>query len=109
MATQIMGHNFTTIQNRFLVDASTFIMGDIWKHGFAEALDRGGNPFDEAVEKKWTLTWLFYGNSIRFASAMAGGGDYGVFAGGRYQLSQTIVELNDWLNLRKQLFSRSKR
>lgn len=88
---------------------ATLIMGDIWKHGFAEALDRGGNPFDEAVEKKWTLTWLFYGNSIRFASAMAGGGDYGVFAGGRYQLSQTIVELNDWLNLRKQLFSRSKR
>jgi hypothetical protein len=40
---------------------------------------------------------------------MAGGGDYGVFARGRYQLSQTIVELNDWLNLRKQLFSRSKR
>jgi hypothetical protein len=40
---------------------------------------------------------------------MAGGGDYGVFAGVRYQLSQTIVELNDWLHLRKQLFSRSKR
>jgi hypothetical protein len=51
-----MGHNFTTIQNRFLVEVPTFIMGDIWKHGFAEALDRGGNPFDEAVEKKWTLT-----------------------------------------------------
>jgi len=88
---------------------ATLIMGDIWKHGFAEALDRGGNPFDEAVEKKWTLTWLFYGNSIRFASAMAGGGDYGVFAGGRYQMSQTIVELNDWLNMRKQFFPRSKR
>jgi len=30
-------------------------------------------------------------------------GDYGVFAGGRYQLSQAIVELNDWLNLRKRV------
>jgi hypothetical protein len=88
---------------------ATLVMGDIWKHGFAEALDRGGNPFDEAVEKKWALAWLFYGNSIRFASSMAGGGDYGVFAGGRYQLSQTIVELNDWLNLRKRLYPRAKR
>jgi hypothetical protein len=87
---------------------ATLLMGDIWKHGFAEALDRGGNPFDEAIEKKWSRAWLFYANSIRFASAMAGGGDYGVFAGGRYQFSQTIVELNDWLNLRKQVFPRSK-
>jgi hypothetical protein len=87
---------------------ATLVMGDIWKHGFAEALDRGGNPFDEAVEKKWALSWLFYGNSIRFASSMAGGGDYGVFAGGRYQFSQTIVELNDWLNLRKRLSPRAK-
>ena len=27
---------------------------------------------------------------------MAGGGDYGVFAGGRYQLSQSIAEISDW-------------
>jgi hypothetical protein len=87
---------------------ATNIMRQIWKHRFARGPADGENPFDEAVEKKWVLTWLFYGNSIRFASAMAGGGDYGVFAGGRYQLSQTIVELNDWLNLRQQVFPRAR-
>jgi hypothetical protein len=87
---------------------ATNIMRQIWKHRFARGLGEEDNPFDEAVEKKWILTWLFYGNSIRFAAAMAGGGDYGVFAGGRYQLSQTIVELNDWLNLRQQVYSHTK-
>ncbi len=66
-------------------------------------LSRSGNPFDEPVEKKWHLTWLFYANSIRFTSAMAGGGDYGVFAGGRYQMSLSIAELQEWYNLRQRL------
>ncbi|NTV42434.1 MAG: hypothetical protein HGA63_03950, partial [Syntrophobacteraceae bacterium] len=44
---------------------------------------------------------LFYSNSIRFASAMGGGGDYGVFADGRYHLSKSIRQLEDWLNQRK--------
>lgn len=79
---------------------ATKIMQDIWQLGLA---NRQGNPFDEAIEKKWSTTWLFYANTIRFASAMAGGGDYGVFAGGRYQLSQTLLELNDWLKLQKKL------
>jgi len=34
---------------------------------------------------------------------MGGGGDYGVYAGGRYQLTQALLELNDWLNLRKKI------
>jgi hypothetical protein len=32
-----------------------------------------------------------------------------VFAGGRYQLSQTILELNDWLKLNKQLEAAQKK
>jgi hydroxylamine dehydrogenase len=82
---------------------ATGFMRDIWKSGLAEGLERDKNPFDEAIERKWHQTWLFYGNSIRFTSAMAGGGDYGVFAGGRYQLSQTIAELGDWYRLHSQL------
>ncbi|MEZ4525614.1 MAG: hypothetical protein R2941_06805 [Desulfobacterales bacterium] len=39
-----------------------------------------------------------------FTSAMAGGGDYGVFADGRYQLSQRIRELQEWLDLRIRVF-----
>jgi len=80
--------------------SATKIMADIWKKGWA---DQKANPFDEAVEKKWSDTWLFYANTIRFASAMGCGGDYGVFAGGRYQMSQSIVELNDWMQLRQQV------
>jgi hydroxylamine dehydrogenase len=76
------------------------VMGDIWREGLA---DFKANPFDEAIEKKWTDTWQLYANTIRFASAMGGGGDYGVYAGGRYQLSQALLEINDWLNLRKKM------
>jgi hypothetical protein len=34
---------------------------------------------------------------------MGSGGDYGVFSDGRYQLSKSLMELNDWIDLRKQL------
>jgi hydroxylamine dehydrogenase len=85
---------------------ATQIMENIWKHGFA---DKKGSPYNEAIERKWSDSWLLYANTIRFASAMAGGGDYGVFAGGRYQLSKTLLELNDWLELQKKLESVSKK
>jgi len=79
---------------------ATSIMGDIWQGGYA---DLETNPFDEAIEKKWTDIWQFYANTIRFASAMGGGGDYVVYANGRYHLTQAVLEMNDWLNLRKKL------
>jgi hypothetical protein len=85
---------------------ATRIMQDIWQQGFADQKD---SPYNEAIERKWSDTWLFYANSIRFASAMGGGGDYGVFAEGRYQLSQTLLELNDWLRLQKKLEAASKK
>jgi len=77
---------------------ATNIMGDIWRDGLA---DLNTNPFDEAIEKKWTDIWQLYANTIRFSSAMGGGGDYGVYAGGRYQLTQALLELNDWQKLHK--------
>lgn len=85
---------------------ATRIMQDIWKLGLA---NRQENPYDEAIEKKWSEIWLFNSNTIRFVSAMAGGGDYGVFAGGRYQLSQTLLEIQDWLNLHKKLEAASNK
>jgi hydroxylamine dehydrogenase len=77
----------------------TAIMADIWQQGLAKGLAAGGNPFDEAVEKRWSDLWLFYANTIRYASAMAGGGDYGVYADGRYHLVKGIRELDDWRRL----------
>ena len=81
-------------------------MQDIWKLGLANSHD---SIYNEAIERKWSETWLFYSNTIRFASAMGGGGDYGVFAEGRYHLSKSLLELNDWLNLQKKLEAASKK
>jgi hypothetical protein len=81
----------------------TRIMQEIWQKGLARGLMQNANPFDEAIEKKWIGTWLFYANSVRFASAMAGGGDYGVYADGRYQLLQGIAEMDEWLRSKGRL------
>jgi hypothetical protein len=82
---------------------ATQIMADIWGRGYATGLAQGGSPFDEYIEKQWSNTWLFYANSVRFASSMAGGGDYGVFAEGRYHLSMSVRRLMDWLTFRKRV------
>jgi hypothetical protein len=83
--------------------AATKLLQEIWKRGYATGLAKGASPFDEFIEKKWADNWLFYANSIRFASAMAGGGDYGVFADGRYQSARNIQEILDWMAVRHRL------
>lgn len=80
---------------------ATQIMTEIWDRGLAKGPADGDSPFNEAIEKRWSDVWLFYANHIRFASAMGGGGDYGVFADGRYHISKAILELNEWLALNK--------
>ncbi|MFH1143031.1 MAG: multiheme c-type cytochrome [Candidatus Eisenbacteria bacterium] len=79
---------------------ATGILQEIWRRGLATGTDRGGSAFDEAIEQRWCDAWLFYGNSIRFASAMAGGGDYAVFADGLYAHAKAIKELQEWLEAR---------
>ena len=71
---------------------TTRVLSDIWTAGLADA----ENPFDEYPERLWCDQWLFYANTVRFASAMGGGGDYGVFADGRYQMTKRLLELEDW-------------
>lgn len=73
---------------------TTHIMSDIWATGLVDA----ENPFDEYPERLWSDQWLFYANTVRFASAMGGGGDYGVFADGHYQMTKRLFELEDWHN-----------
>jgi hypothetical protein len=79
--------------------SATKILLDAWGGGFAQGPGQGASPFDEAIEKMWTEQWLFYANSVRFASAM-GGADYGTFANGRWNLSKNLREMHDWLKLR---------
>jgi hydroxylamine dehydrogenase len=81
--------------------AATRLMQEIWNRDLAVNHTKGGNPFDEFIERVWSDVWLFYANTVRFSSAMGGGGDYSVFAEGRYHLSKAVRELEDWLNARK--------
>ena len=76
---------------------TTQVMSDIWQAGLADPQ----NPFEEYPEKIWSDQWLFYANTVRFASAMGGGGDYGVFADGRYQMVQQVLKLEDWFQSAK--------
>ena len=96
-------HEHAIAETNAATAAATQIMAEIWSKGLAQGLDRGASPFDEAVERLWTDTWLIYANNIRFSAAMAGGGDYSAFADGRYFMTRRILELSDWLNLRLQL------
>ncbi len=47
----------------------------------------------------WVEQWLFFANSTRFASAMAGA-DYGVFANGRWYMSKNLQQMSDWLKFK---------
>jgi len=85
------------------VRTATELMQHIWQNGWAQGLPQKENLFDEAIEKKWTRIWLFQANSIRFAAAMAGGGDYGVFADGRFQSTANLAEMIDWMATQKRL------
>jgi hydroxylamine dehydrogenase len=78
---------------------STKLMIRIWEKGLAEGQAQHDSIFNEEVEKTWMEQWLFYGNSTRFASAMAGA-DYGVFADGRWKMAKNIQELFDRLRKR---------
>ncbi len=74
---------------------ATKILLEAWKKKVAKGLP--GSIFNEGIERKWVEEWLFFANSVRYATAM-GGADYGVFANGRWYLSKNIKEMKDWLN-----------
>jgi hypothetical protein len=79
--------------------AATKVLLEAWEKGAAKGLAQGDSIFNEVIEKKWVEQWLFYANSTRFASAMAGA-DLGVFAGGRWHLSRNLREMTDWLEFK---------
>jgi hydroxylamine dehydrogenase len=76
--------------------AATKILIAAWEAGVAKGPAQNDSIFNEAIERKWVEQWLFFANSTRFASAMAGA-DYGVFANGRWYLSKNLREMAEWL------------
>ena len=76
--------------------AATNVLLSAWKKGAASQKD---GLFNEAIEKRWVEQWLFYANSTRYSSAMAGA-DYGVFANGRWFMAKNLQEMVDWLKFK---------
>ena len=81
---------------------ATRILLTAWEKGVARGLSQKASIFDETIEKMWVEQWLFYANTTRFASAMAGA-DYGAFANGRWYLSKNIQKMVDWLELKTRM------
>jgi hydroxylamine dehydrogenase len=80
--------------------AATNLILAAWDTGAANGLAEDDSIFNEAIEKKWVEHWLFFANSIRLSSAMAGA-DYGVFANGRWYMNKNIQEMADWLEFKR--------
>lgn len=79
--------------------SATKLLQEAWRLGLAD----GSNPFDEAIEQKWIKQWLFYGNSVRYASAMTGAPDYAAFKYGWWGLTTNIEEMRHQIEVERQI------
>jgi len=82
---------------------ATLLLLEAWKQGLAEGLPQGKNPFDEKVEQMWIRQWLFYANSVKYASAMTGAPDYATFKNGWWNLTENLQQMKDWIEMKKML------
>lgn len=73
------------------------LLFDAWLSGVADRTD----PFDEELEKIWARQWLFYGNSIRYASAMTGAFDYASFKNGWWELAEKLQTMRERIDMLK--------
>lgn len=76
-----------------MTKTATTILLEAWEQKVAD----NKNPFDEPIERKWVQQWLFYGNSIRYASAMSGAPDYTSFKYGWWELTKNLREMKDYI------------
>jgi hydroxylamine dehydrogenase len=77
--------------------AATQLMVSAWDKG----LENNKNPFDEIIEKHWVKQWLFYGNSIKYSSAMTGAPDYSSFKLGWWELSENLQEMKELIEAKQ--------
>lgn len=113
-STSWVEHHFAQLENTIketnaMTVLGTEILTQAWVNDYAQGIPQKANIFDEGIERDWTSMWLFYANSTRFSSAMGGGGDYGVFANGRYQMSEMLIKMHDWMKLQDQLTTKKNR
>jgi hypothetical protein len=79
--------------------AATKLISKAWDLGLADP----SNPFDEPLEQKWIKQWLFFGNSIRYASAMTGAPDYAAFKYGWWELTNNLREMKEKMEMKMKL------
>ncbi|MBW2072801.1 MAG: hydroxylamine oxidase [Deltaproteobacteria bacterium] len=87
---------------------ATRLMQKAWAAGLARGPEQKDSIFNEAIERKWAEQWLFFANTVRFSSAMLGT-DYGAFANGRWYMSKTIMEMDDWLRLHSRKVQKTRK
>ena len=83
----------TTKETDKMVLAATQLLQRAWAEGLADQ----ENPFDEELEQLWVKQWLFYANSVRYASAMSGAPDYATFKHGWWELTANLEEMETLL------------
>ena len=93
--------NSVETTNKVMLETNGVLI-DAWTSGLANGLDKDDSIFNESIERMWIEQWLFYANSVRFASAM-GGADLGVFANGRWQMSKNLQDMKEWVELHKKV------
>lgn len=98
----VEGH-FAKLENTIretdaMVRAATQLMTEAWEAG----IENKANPFDETIEQLWIKQWLFYANSVRYASAMTGAPDYAAFKLGWWELTNTLNQMSDMIRLKQQ-------
>ncbi len=89
----------TISETNAMVLTTTELLQEVWKN----KLEDSTNPFDEALEQMWIRQWLFYTNSVRYASAMTGAADYATFKNGWWFLSENLQHMKDWMELKKEV------
>ncbi|WKZ17989.1 MAG: multiheme c-type cytochrome [Candidatus Jettenia sp. CY-1] len=86
----------TIVETDKMVSSATQLLLKAWKEGLADA----SNPFDEEIEHLWIRQWLFYANSVRYASAMEGP-DYAAFKNGWWELTTTLNKIRDLIQTKR--------
>ncbi len=89
----------TLLETDAMTQVATNLMIEAWNKGVEDK----SNPFDEPIEQRWTRQWLFYANSVRYASAMTGAPDYAAFKHGWWDMTNNIAEMREMIDLKSSL------
>jgi hypothetical protein len=102
----INGH-FTKLANTVReTDAMTQSATDLMNEAWSKGIEDKRNPFDEPIEQRWTRQWLFFANSVRYASAMTGAPDYAAFKHGWWDMSSNLAEMKEMIDLKESVIKK---